>query len=223
MFTTILAVFLFAALASPPSDTVDEIGVSVERHPAVLSPPATCKGQLHVFVGRWILPAPINLGRTSLAAVLASSVNGGQEQDSPFYGVLNAFDDGENWINNLNYTYWLSANEPVPWIEISFDRPVTLAAVYVDSPASFNVQAFEAGCGEYIFTSCPELLIMERPLPGIMRMRIHFHRPDPDDWRPLKVAEVRVLGYPDSAGFAAPRRPRVFGTSPPEPAGDSSR
>ena len=41
---------------------------------------------------------PANLARTSLASVSASSVNGGRALDNVFYGILNAFDEGEKAV-----------------------------------------------------------------------------------------------------------------------------
>ena len=47
---------------------------------------------------------PINLCRTSLVSVAASSVNGSRPLNNIYYGIRNAFDGGENLINNINYT-----------------------------------------------------------------------------------------------------------------------
>ncbi len=80
---------------------------------------------------------PVNLGRTSLATVNASSVNGERAMNSVYYGILNAFDDGTNWYNNINYTYWLSGGETDPWVEVTFDRPVTVTSVFIEQGPPF--------------------------------------------------------------------------------------
>ncbi len=48
----------------------------------------------------------INPARISLATAWASSVNGGRAMDNPYYGTLNAFNDG------VGYTNWASTTVP---------------------------------------------------------------------------------------------------------------
>lgn len=73
----------------------------------------------------------INLGRTSLASVDASGVNGGRSLSSPHYGVLNAFDDGENRIDGLPYSSWLDHPGNDSRVQVRFDRPVTVVALKI--------------------------------------------------------------------------------------------
>ena len=74
-------------------------------------------------------PEPINLGRTSLATVRASSVNGTRGQGNPYNGIPNAFDDGQHEIHRLNYTEWLPDSVPPQWAEARFDCPVAVSAI----------------------------------------------------------------------------------------------
>jgi len=76
---------------------------------------------------------PINLARTSLASVDASSVNGERTMDSPYYGVTNAFDNNNHWIDKINYSAWMPDREELPFIEIRFDVPVTLTTIEVEA------------------------------------------------------------------------------------------
>lgn len=76
----------------------------------------------------------INLGRTSLATVNASSVNGSRSLSNPYYGVLNLFDNGENRINGINYDCWLSdGGSAHQWVELIFATPVKITSIDVDS------------------------------------------------------------------------------------------
>jgi hypothetical protein len=78
-------------------------------------------------------PEIINLARTSLAEVTGSPINGGRPIDSPFYGVLNLFDDGQHRLNNLAYTYWVG-DQADSWVELHFRAPVTLTAIELEAP-----------------------------------------------------------------------------------------
>ena len=203
------------SMSQTPANEVASDPLVMEHVPHLPpQPKENCDEQMHVWAKRFDLPAPINLARTTLAAVNASTVNGGRAMDDPFYGVLNAFDDGRNWKNNINYTTWLTSNEPVPWIDISFDEPVTLAGVFVESGPRFSTQAFIATGGEYDFRSCRDLVLADEPVPDVTRVRVNFHREGPDDWRPLSVAEVRVFGYPDANSIWEPGPPRVESSDP---------
>jgi hypothetical protein len=76
----------------------------------------------------------VNLGRTSLATVNASSVNGNGSLSDPYHGVLNLFDNGENRINGINYDYWLSGSGSArQWVELTFATPVKITSIDVDS------------------------------------------------------------------------------------------
>jgi hypothetical protein len=100
----------------------------------------------------------INLARTSLASVDASSVTSDRPMDNPYYGVLNAFDNSDNWVQNHNYTYWLSGNEEEPYIDVHFDAPVTLTQIEVKAAPGtvFTARLMHADGDE---TSLPSLRI----------------------------------------------------------------
>lgn len=77
----------------------------------------------------------VNLARTSLARVEASEVNGERPMDCPYYGVLNAFDGGQNRIGGLPYPYWLASASGEAWVRVRFDEPVQVASLIVlDGP-----------------------------------------------------------------------------------------
>jgi hypothetical protein len=79
----------------------------------------------------------INLGKTSLATVSGSLINGGRQIDNPYYGVLNLFDEGRHFINGLNYDYWLGDAGGAPqWVEVRFDVPVTVSSMTILTPTS---------------------------------------------------------------------------------------
>ncbi len=74
----------------------------------------------------------VDLGRLSIARVSASSVNGNRSLDNKFYGILNLFDDGKNFINNINYTNWMTDPELKHWVKIRFKSYVCLEYVTVE-------------------------------------------------------------------------------------------
>jgi len=59
-------------------------------------------------------------------------VNAGRELDDVFYGVLNLFDGGENVVNNINYTYWLSASETRHSVKLRFKQPLSVFQIIVE-------------------------------------------------------------------------------------------
>lgn len=75
---------------------------------------------------------PVNVARLEGTVVEASSVNGGRELDDVFYGVHNLFDGGENVVNNINYTYWLSDSETRHWVKLRFKKPLLVIQITVE-------------------------------------------------------------------------------------------
>jgi len=150
----------------------------------------------------------VNLARTSLARVGASSVNGDRALANPHYGVLNAFDGGENWIDGINYTYWLSAAEQNPWIEVRFDETVTLTEIHVEGGPPFVVRLSMARGGEQ---DRPEIVKdavqFEEPVPGVRGVRLTFQ-----EKKSVRVNEVRVMGYAPPDVVCREGRPRVMVT-----------
>ena len=135
---------------------------------------------------------PINLGRTDFAAVSAASTNGGRAPGNKFYGVRNAFDDGENWHNNINYSYWLSGGGLGMLIEVRFDHPVTVTGIALEgAPQCSLVFAFAKG-GEEPHGQFTGEFKPPRPLHGVTRVRLNLG----DHTGNIQVSEIRVMGYP---------------------------
>ena len=83
--------------------------------------------------------ALVNLGMLEGTRISASSVNGARAVDDPYYGALNLFDGGENRINNLNYTTWLTDNESRHWVKLHFDAPMEVDSIMLEVPGRDNV------------------------------------------------------------------------------------
>jgi len=149
---------------------------------------------------------PINLGRTSLAAVTASSVNGSRTIDNQFYGARNAFDDGDNWINNLNYTYWLASGGAGNWVEVRFDNPITVKYILVESGPPFTTTfSFHKG-GEETSPAATDRLDLKRPLHGVRRVRLTFGGGRGN----TRVHEIRIMGFPPPDAKYEVGRPRML-------------
>jgi hypothetical protein len=171
------------------------------------------------------LGQPINLGRTSLAAVTASSVNGNRAIDNRFYGVVNAFDGGANRIKDINYTYWMPDNEPSSWVEVTFDAPVTVTAIYADGSPPFTAtltlqdgqtrtltvkrdepppapSANQTRSGGILAVdgSAPRTEVSREaapsaPLAGVTRVRLRFEPPSGKGADLMRVNEIRIMGF----------------------------
>ncbi len=138
---------------------------------------------------------PINLGRTDFASVSASSVNGDRPLANKFYGVLNAFDDGENWHNNINYTYWLSQGALGACIEVRFDEPVNVTDLIIErGPICTPVFRFAKG-GEEPYGPFTGALTLAGPIRGVTSVRLNFYDGGTNAGN-LQVNEVRIMGYP---------------------------
>lgn len=132
---------------------------------------------------------PINLGRTSLARVSASNVNGGRGLDSVYYGVRNAFDGGKgNVVGTTTYSYWSGETRGKQWIEVRFESPVTVTGVTVDgTPARLVELSFRKGGGEDLKVAGD----LAAPAHGVVRVRLHLQEGDV----PPHVNEVLVRGF----------------------------
>lgn len=74
-----------------------------------------------------------NVGRLCNAFVYANGVNGGDDEDNPFYGARNAFDDGQNVVKGIPYSSWVSGKK-ADWIRIRFapnSGPLSVEAIAV--------------------------------------------------------------------------------------------
>ena len=154
---------------------------------------------------------PINLGRTSLAAVSASSVNGGRALDNIIYGVPNAFDGGENWHNKINYTYWLAGGGAGNWIEVQFDHPVTVTEVQAEGAPRFAVAVTFAKGGEQRAPVVEGGVKFGQALHGVSRVRLTFEAGGSrGGGSNTSVDEVIILGHaPPGVEFEV-ARPRVL-------------
>ena len=141
---------------------------------------------------------PINLARTNLASVNASSVNGGRTLSNRYHGVLNCFDAGTNWHNGINYTSWTSDGEPEAWVEVRFDVPVIVHAVEVDGGPPHRVRLFFDAGGE-------EIADLRTPKPGVRAVRVSFNGD-----RIRTVNEIRVLGHPPDGVDVKEQAPRIL-------------
>ncbi len=149
---------------------------------------------------------PINLGRTSLASVSASSVNGSRTFDNQYYGVRNAFDGGDNWINKINYTYWLASGDLGNWVEVHFDKPVTVKYILVEGGGAFTPTFYFHANGEETLPTTSGRLLLEQPLHGVRRVRLTFGKGGVN----TKVNEIRVMGFPPPGAKVEIRQPRML-------------
>lgn len=151
-------------------------------------------------------PRFINLGRTSLAAVTASSMSDDRAMDNIYYGVTNAFDDGVNWHNNINYSYWLPGQpDGGAWAEIRFDSPVTIRSVSVENAPPFTVRLWHAD-GE-LTRRTQDHLELEPPLEEVGRVRVIFEL---DRKKRTEIEEIRIIGLvPEGIEFKV-GKPRVL-------------
>lgn len=146
---------------------------------------------------------PINLGRTNIAAVSSSGVNGGRPDTNGFYGVRNAFDGGENIISHINYTYWLSNGGPA-WIDVAFDHPVVMRSAEVDGPAA-TLRLYNADGRQLAAIDLEPRATLPDPIAGVTKARIEFQ----GDGRNIQVREILLLGNPPVGVEVAAQTPRV--------------
>lgn len=184
MTATSALVVALAAVAAPPPATqptrqqleqrIAELEATVAKLEEALEPVAP----------------PINLARTSLAEVAASDVNGGRSLLNPFYGVRNAFDGGEHWINNINYTYWLSGGS-AGWIDVYFLQPVTVRAASINGAAA-TMRVFGENGGEFTSVNVEGRTDLDDPVHGVTSVRFEFDNAVGN----LRVNDIHVLGDP---------------------------
>ncbi len=172
-------------------------------------------------------PVLVNLARLSITHVSASGVNGDRELDNKYYGVLNLFDRGENFIRKINYTTWLTDAQVTHWVNLRFDSPVTVHAVIIETtgerrPAECAIECTQVYRDQRIrreFESFElrAFKVVEKfvePLPGVDEIRIIFPGPGM-----IEVAEVKVLGEPPQDTTWVSRRPKIDRDLTSEPTG----
>jgi hypothetical protein len=161
----------------------------------------------------------INLGRTSLASVEGSTVNGNRAMDGQYYGVIRAFDDDQNVINNINYNKWLPDSGLQPWVIIRFDQPVAVQSI--DCLVSPNFHA-EFGLSDKTQISADSGIAnnisghrLEKPVKNVIWIKITFDDAasnEPGDFHGmLSVQEIRIMGAPtDATAKYTVGTPRVY-------------
>jgi hypothetical protein len=114
------------------------------------------------FSGSSKLKVLVNLGMLEGTKITASSVNGARAVDDAYYGALNLFDGGENRINNLNYTTWLTDTEPRHWLRLQFDVPMEVDSIMLEVPGKAEARESNAipTAGNY---ACRTSMITPRP------------------------------------------------------------
>ncbi len=155
----------------------------------------------------------INLARTNLASVSGSSVNGMRSLDNPYYGILNAFDNGTHYVEGINYSYWLTSSQPSHWLEVRFDVPVTVVNIHVEANSPYSTQLLLATGGELSYAQRQDQLTFHRTAGGlagiqaVTGIRLNFRTE-----RLLKVHEVRVIGFPPPSVRCRECVPGLFAT-----------
>jgi len=152
-------------------------------------------------------PAPagerLNLARTSLATISASSVNGNRPLDNEFYGIQKAFDDGGKKLpNGITYNYWMAeAGEFRPWVIVHFSTPVDIQEIVAMGAPPFRAELQWAGDFEFAGKADGSLKL-DKPAPAVTAVRITFE-PRDEAATPVRVDEIRVLGtVPPAVKFA---------------------
>lgn len=140
----------------------------------------------------------VNLGRTSLASVVASSVNGDRSMDNRFYGILKAFDDGgKPEDNGITYSNWLAqAGDTRPWVEVRFDEPVMVQSLVIEGGPAFRAELTLSG-GEVEYVAKGEAVRkLEKLYKGVKAVRLTFEPSEKEAAAgPVRVDEIRVLGF----------------------------
>lgn len=146
----------------------------------------------------------VNVGRLCNASVYASGVNGGGDDDNPFYGARNAFDGDQNIVNGIHYSSWMSGKKS-DWVRLRFQQytgPLTVEAITVrtgDSqylPDTMQVTiVFEDGQQQQSpvvnMTHPVTTYNLPTPAKNVSVMRIDFQAKTL-----FQVDEIQVLGQP---------------------------
>ena len=145
----------------------------------------------------------VDISRLSITSVCASSVNGNKPLTNRHYGVLNLFDDGFNFINNINYTYWLTDAQTRHWIKLSFSKPVIIHSVLVETTGKHRPKEYALELSQITrnlkriikdYDSIPikgfrTTYRLPEPVPNINQVVIIFPGPEM-----IEVSEIKVMG-----------------------------
>ena len=162
--------------------------------------------------------AILDISRLAMTHVTASSVNGDRSLTNEYYGVLNLFDNGTNIINGIRYDYWLSNRDSQHWINFSFDRPVLINSVIVETtgrrrPKEFALEFNQISDNSKTTTKYIESVLtkglrtkynLKTPIMNISEIKITFPGPDM-----IEVSEIRILGSVTSDVDVALKGPKI--------------
>jgi hypothetical protein len=144
----------------------------------------------------------IDISRLAITHVTASSVNGRSLNDA-YHGVLNLFDNGTNVIDGIRYDYWLSMEDSHHWVNFTFDKPVLVNSVIVETtgkrrPKEFALEFVQICDNSKKTTKYVESVKikgfrtkyqLKRLVKNISEIKVTFPGPDM-----IELSEIRILG-----------------------------
>ena len=170
----------------------------------------------------------LNLGKLDDTLADASSVNAGRALDNVFYGVLNLFDGGRHFVNNINYTYWLSDSATRHWVKLRFGAPVEIRSILIEfnaeeshprdgrrptrRPEAFALDVTRSISGSEAVEKLPSVNVnsfrviypLEEPIADVVELLVVFPGPSM-----IAVAELEVMGIPSSRHSQQGEGPRI--------------
>jgi hypothetical protein len=160
----------------------------------------------------------VDVSQLSITRVSASSVNGNRPLTDKCYGVLNLFDKGSNFINGINYTYWLTDAQLRHWVELTFLKPVTIYSVFVETtgenePKGYGLEVCRVTKGlEQKVKDYDSITIkgfrttynLPEPVSDVNMIRIIFPGPEM-----IAVSEIKVMGQVMQGVDLTPQRPMI--------------
>lgn len=160
----------------------------------------------------------IDITRLAITHVTASSVHGDRSLDNEYYGVLNLFDNGTNIINGIRYDYWLTDRDSQHWLNFSFDKPVLVNSVIVETtgkrkPKEFALEFIQLSGNSKKTPKYFESVKIKgfkskfdltKPIANISEVKITFPGPDM-----IELAEIRILGSVIGSIDIAQKHPKI--------------
>ena len=167
----------------------------------------------------------VNVGKLSDTFVDASSVNAGRTLDNVFYGVLNLFDGGDNIVNNINYTYWLSDSATRHWVKLRFGAPVEIRSILAEfnaaesspdvqrlRPEGFALDITRLTNDRERTEKLPSVKVdgfrifypLKEPLADVVGLLVVFPGPSM-----IEVAELEVMGLPSREDRPIGKGPKI--------------
>ncbi len=172
-------------------------------------------------------PSLVNLGRLSITHITASGTNGNRDIGNPYHGAINLFDDGgQERINNLIYTTWLTDRATRHWVKLKFTKPVGVHSVFVETTAqSSSTRAYVTPPTQYamelvqtdkdkqqVVSSIDSVAIvgfrstynLPKPLNNVSEITVIFPGSDI-----IEVSEIRVMGTAPKGTDLTPTKPNI--------------